>query len=533
MAVSRAGLKKSYRFRRWISRRWPLIGAAFLILFVVFLVFMRVYAHPLLERLAQQRTREFLEGHFHGRVQFDDLQIAFTPKLQVAIKGLSVRQDDRAYIEPLVQAKRITFRTTITGLIDDRPRVSNVKIEGLVISTPPKMPGGPPMIHGTTQNLAEKVPVVLERIEADDALVVILRWDKKPPNQFRIHRLVLYNFRFDQPASFHATLTNPKPVGEIDCIGTFGPWEADQPSETPVWAKYTFRNADLGTLKGIKGILSSDGRFGGALDYLNVEGTTDTPDFALRTSDHPMPLHTDFTAVVDGTNGNTILKNVTATLANSAIVTHGEIVDEYPQQKGRTIALDATADDARIEDFLLLAVKNNPPVMTGNVRLKTKILIPEADSDVVDRLQLDGRFNLSSVHFSDSNIQQKIDTLSKKGQGNPKDASMENMPSKLLGRFVMKDAAIQFSDLQFGVEGAAIALGGNYNIDSGALDFRGKLRLDAKLSQTFTGWKSVVLKPFDGFFKGKNSGTEIPIKITGTRDQPSFGLDFHDKENKK
>src|SRR5579871_3753790 len=319
-SVLPAASKHSYQFRSRLKRWWPAVAATAAVLFIAFLIFMRVYAQPLLEKLARERTQQFLEEHFQGRVHFEDLRIAFVPKLQVSVDGLSVRHDDNADIAPLVQAKRITFQTTVAGLLGNHPRVSNVKLEGLVISTPPKMPGGPPMIHGTNQNLAEKVPVVLQRIDADDALIVILRWDKKPPNQFQIHHLMLYNFRFDQPASFHAVLTNPKPVGDIDCTGTFGPWQADQPSETPVWAKYTFRNADLSTLNGIKGILSSDGRFGGPLDYLNVEGTTDTPDFALRTSDHPMPLHTDFTAVVDGTNGNTILKNVTARLLNSTIV---------------------------------------------------------------------------------------------------------------------------------------------------------------------------------------------------------------------
>jgi len=48
-----------------------------------------------------------------------------------------------------------------------------------------------------------------------------------------------------------------------------------------------------------------------------------------------------------------------------------------------------------------------------------------------------------------------------------------------------------------------------------------------------TGWKSMMLKPFDHFFKGKDGGTEIPIKITGTREHPSFGSDFHDKDNPK
>jgi hypothetical protein len=41
-----------------------------------------------------------------------------------------------------------------------------------------------------------------------------------------------------------------------------------------------------------------------------------------------------------------------------------------------------------------------------------------------------------------------------------------------------------------------------------------------------TGFKSILLKPFDSFFR-KKGVTAIPIKISGTRDKPSFGLDFH------
>jgi hypothetical protein len=97
----------------------------------------------------------------------------------------------------------------------------------------------------------------------------------------------------------------------------------------------------------------------------------------------------------------------------------------------------------------------------------------------------------------------------------------------------MNRAQVAFSDLTFDVEGAAVALSGVYNIDGGQLDFRGKLRMTARLSQTMTGWKSVMLKPFDPFFQGPNGGTEIPIKITGTREDPLFGSDFHDPRNKK
>jgi len=50
----------------------------------------------------------------------------------------------------------------------------------------------------------------------------------------------------------------------------------------------------------------------------------------------------------------------------------------------------------------------------------------------------------------------------------------------------------------------------------------------SKPSQMVTGFKSALLKPFDHFFR-KNGVTEIPIKVTGKREHPSFGLDFHHK----
>jgi hypothetical protein len=56
--------------------------------------------------------------------------------------------------------------------------------------------------------------------------------------------------------------------------------------------------------------------------------------------------------------------------------------------------------------------------------------------------------------------------------------------------------------------------------------------MDAKLSQTVTGAKSFFLKAVDPFFR-KNGLTEIPIKITGTKDEPKYGLDLHDKANQE
>ena len=71
---------------------------------------------------------------------------------------------------------------------------------------------------------------------------------------------------------------------------------------------------------------------------------------------------------------------------------------------------------------------------------------------------------------------------------------------------------------------------GDYSLDGRKFDFHGTARLDAKLSQMTTGWKSILLKPVDPFFSKDGAGTEVPIKVTGTESEPRFGLDFHHKD---
>ncbi len=516
--------------------KWVLATALGVALLCLILALAAHFAAPRLQEVANHRAQDYLRDHFKSGLQISSVHLTLFPRVQVVVEGLILRHKDRTDIPPLIQIRKMTVDAGLLAILGKRHEISRVRLEGLQIHTPPRVPGGPPMIRGSTTNFQEKYPVVVDEIDADDALLVLLRPPSdagKPPNEFAIHRLVMKGFSFAHAATFHAVLTNPKPRGEIHCEGQFGPWQADEPSETPVAANYSFNHADLGTINGISGILSSVGHFAGPLNYLTVEGETDTPDFALRTAAHPMALHTDFKAVVDGTNGNTVLNSVIAKFLHTTLLTHGAVVDVYPGIRGRTIALDAVSTDSRIEDLLSLAVKGDKPVMTGAATLTAKIVIPEGNEDVIERMRLDGQFGLAKVHFTNSGVQAKIDALSRRGQGKPQDLDLTNELSNLRGRFKMNKAEVAFSDLTFDVEGASVALGGIYNIDGGQLDFRGKLRMHAKLSQTMTGWKSVVLKPFDQFFKGPHGGSEIPIKITGTRQNPAFGPDFHDPQNKK
>jgi AsmA-like C-terminal region len=330
-----------------------------------------------------------------------------------------------------------------------------------------------------------------------------------------------------RPALFNAQLTNAVPPGEIITKGSFGPWSPDDPGQTPLAAEYTFDHADLGVFKGISGILSSQGKFGGVLEKIEVEGKTSTPDFTVSVGGHPVALDTVFSATVDGTNGDTLLHPVTARFLNTVITANGGVVKNV-EKGGRVIALEVVVDKGRMEDLLLLAVKADKPVMTGAIRFHTRFELPPGAGDIADRLNLNGRFDVAKAEFTNPEVAGKIQTLSRKGQGRPEDEEAGSSVSELKGHFVLDNGTITFRGLTFIVTGAEVALKGKYGMDKGDLDFHGKLRMQAKLSQTMTGVKSFLLKAFDPFFR-KNGQTELPIKITGSREHPSFGLDFGHK----
>ncbi|HET6932388.1 MAG TPA: AsmA-like C-terminal region-containing protein [Candidatus Acidoferrum sp.] len=503
-------------------RKWTFIlGLVVLLpLFTLTLLGSRIRA------MVRERSQNILQTHFASNVEFSNFEVSLYPRVRVTIRQLVLRHHGRTDVPPLIQVRAVTMTSNLISLLGAKPRIKSVDLEGLQIHIPPRQTGDPSLIQRTDQDLAKKYPALIEEMRADDAIIVILRAQpEKPPRDFPIHHLELHNVSFDRPAAFHATLTNSLPAGEIETTGEFGPWQADAPSKNFTVGKYKFRNADLGTLKGLRGILSSEGSFSGPLDYLKVEGTTDTPDFCLRTADHPMSLHTEFSAVVDGTNGDTYLDNVTARFQHTTIIASGKIEDADPEVKGKTILLEASSQDARVEDLIRLAVKTDQPLMTGIARLKAKIAIPEGESDLIERLRIQGEFLIAGGQFTTGEIQDKVDTLSRKGQGQPKAMEINSVASDMAGKFQVRKGTVNFSNLKFGVAGASINLRGTYNLDGGGLDFHGNVALQAKLSQTTTGAKSFFLKALDPFFKGQNAGTVLPIKITGTKDNPTFAHD--------
>jgi hypothetical protein len=465
-----------------------------------------------------------LEEKFHGDVQLADFRVYVYPSIHVEGSGVVLRHEGRTDVPPLISIREFTAEAGLLGFLHKPWKIDRIQLKGLVIHIPPKGARG-----RRDWSKVKDIPIFIGEITSDEAELHLLPKDPaKPEHVFPIHHLVMRSVGLNRAALFNAQLANYKPPGEIDAQGNFGPWSADDPGQTPLAAGYTFKNADLGVFKGIGGILSSRGKFGGVLEQIGIQGETETPDFKVAVGGHPVDLKTLFDATVDGTNGNTLLHPVRAIFLHSTIVCNGEVV-KHDGEKGRTIALDLSIDRGRIEDLLRLAVKSERPPLIGSVNLRTEFELPSGEEDITRRLKLTGTFGVYKAVFTDPDVNAKVETLSRKGIGKPKDEDAGSGISNLKGHFALGGGIATFRNLTFEVPGADVQLDGTYALADEKLDFHGTLKLQAKLSQTMTGVKSFLLKAVDPFFR-KGDVTVLPIKIIGTRSQPSFGLDFHHKD---
>jgi hypothetical protein len=245
----------------------------------------------------------------------------------------------------------------------------------------------------------------------------------------------------------------------------------------------------------------------------------------LDTAFHPVPLHTQFHAIVDGISGDTYLQPVQAKLRDSSFTTSGSVISI--KDRGHSIDLDVDVPDGQVQDFLTLAVRTEPVLMTGKIRTRTRIHIRPGPGSVSHKLSFAGTFTLRQVHFTNPLVQDKVDMLSLRARGEPERAQpgASDVNSRLMGRFSLNAGILRFADLTYVLPGAQVNLAGVYSLDGQQFDLYGSVRTKASLSQMADSWwKSWLLKPVSPFFRAPGGGAKIPVRIHGTRSEPKFGL---------
>jgi hypothetical protein len=500
------------------------------------------------EPYLRARIVEGLEDRFHARVELDSFHVSLVNGLRAEGQGLRIWPPARVegvavpqgHGEPLIRLEEFRFHAPLELKPGKPIRVSLVELKGLSVHLPPKshFEHGDAAAAGKNRGaMAGLVRFEVDKMECSGAELV-METDKpgKLPLEFQIAHFTVTDIASGGKMGFDAEVTIPKPEGTVKTTGSFGPWRGADLGEDPLIGDYRFEHADLSVFKGIAGILSSTGHYQGTLRELAVDGQAETPDFRLTHFGAAQPLTTRFHARVDGTNGDTWLEPVDATLGHSHFTAQGAIVrvpgavvEGAQQYTGHDIALTVNVDRARIEDFLRLASRTGNVLMTGDATIKATLHIPPGTAPVDERMMLNGSFVMDRASFTSNKIQGRIAELSLRGQGRPDDLKTTD-PASILsgmqGRIQIAGGVVTLPSLVYTVPGAKIQLAGTYGLANGALKFEGTAKMEASVSKMVGGWKGMLLAPADHLFKRDGAGAEVPIHIGGTREEPKIGIDF-------
>jgi hypothetical protein len=495
------------------------------------------------EPILKASVVETLSAKFHSPVELDGLSISLARGVEVRGSGLQMMylagpsQPGLAQLQgrppvPMLRVDHFSFHVSLHDLVHLNIRIASVTAQGIEIHIPPHSAGG--LLTADDPQTPAKAPrfkLSVGRFECRDATLFIeTSKPGKDPLEFDIRSIELTKIEEDEPVLYTADVINPKPKGDVRAFGHIGPWVSTDPRATPIDGHYIFDHADLSTTKGITGMLSSTGDFSGQFGHIAIEGTTSTPDFALDVSNHPVPLFTSFHAFVDGTTGDTTLTNVQAKLLHSEFTTAGTIVRVHG--KGHDISLTVDMPNGHMEDVLELGMKTEPPVMRGSLTMKAKIHIPPGPVRVAQKMQIVGELHINNVEFTNAKLQDRVDALSMRAQGRPgqvKAVGSDHRPevaSQMAVSFSIANAMLTASSLQYQMPGAKVLMSGAYSLDGSIFEFKGHVRTDATASQMLTGWKSTLVKPFNGLLKKHGAGVELPVAVSGVKSDVKFGLAF-------
>jgi hypothetical protein len=524
---------------------WTAGSLALLVLLAVALLWSRYRTLPINpDTFLRNRLVASLSARFNSPVELDSLHLDTSHGLHVTGQGLRIlylagpTKPDANPLSapPMLSVDRFDFQTGFKELFKPTMRIVTVYVQGMQLNIPPHPRLSPGAMPDNPHRRGQPLPgITVDKIVLADSKVVLeTNTPGKIPLTFNISNLTLTDVGSKKPFEYDASLTNPKPVGAVHCTGHFGPWQKDNPRDTPLDGNYTFSHADMSSIKGIAGTLSSTGVFTGTLGDLAIQGSTDIPNFHLDISDHPVALHTDFQAEVNGLTGDTTLKRVDVRVLHSLLHAYGSVFRVGTPATGVTghdteLTVDmGPRDHGRIEDMLTLGVRTSPPVLRGAMVTHQRLSVPPGKVSVSQKMRLDGSFTIRDATFSNPGFQQTIDKLSMRAQGHPERANPQQaqpVTSTLTGRFTQANAIVDVSELQMTLPGATGELTGRYSLDGQKFDFRGLIRTQATASQMTTGLASKLLRLVDPLLQRNGAGLELPIVISGTKSSPKFGID--------
>jgi hypothetical protein len=430
---------------------------------------------------------------------------------------------------PLVTIQKLEVRASYAGMLSTPKRIPRLTLGGMRVVFPSNRPGA---LGGLLKGGKSKSgnSLVISTIEVRNAA---LEFDSDQPggNPYRLSivSLDLRNVGSGAPIAYRTRLINSVPPGAIKSEGRIGPWSSGNPGAMMVSGSFTYEHVNLGVFRGISGTLNARGKFNGRLDRIATEGNLEVADFHVSGSGHNVPLRTSFHAVVNGTNGDTTLEPADARLLGSEVVVRGPIASRS-QASGKTATFVLAVPSGRIQDFLLLFLKDKIPPMDGEMRLRANVVWPPGPLPFIRKLRLDGDFGIDHSHFKPATgLQKGIDRLSGSAQGESKQEEKEGAPiapAEVHGHVSLRDGVATLSNVSFRFTGAEARIAGTYNLVNQRVNLRGTLVTSGHLSATTSGIKAVLAKLIAPLFKKGHSVKSVPFKVTGVHGNASISIDW-------
>jgi hypothetical protein len=475
-----------------------------------------------------------LEQDSQSRVAIGSFQQTYFPHPGCILQNLVFERDAHS---PRLAIRQVVIVGSYPGLL--ARYIPRVVADGAVLTVPAgalkELFASRSEQHPTNTSVGE--------IDADDAQILVATEDGEHPLAFNFRQLKLRSVSKDSAVRFIAALQTPEPVGDLQIQGKIGPFQRDQAGGTPLSGTYTFKNAKLEQFTGVGGVLSSEGKFDGRLQSLDVTGTTDTPDFQLDVGVHPVHLKNKFHAVVNATNGDLRLDPVESSFGKTTVISRGTIQGPSGNKKEKTIVLDMECPSGEVQDLLRMFVHDNQPPMTGAITFRSHVLVPPEPDHFLRKLKLDGSFRINRAQYTNPETQQQVNIASAdargeadkieddqdrdKRNGTHADVKRDLQPvvSNYKGKVAVENGTANFSELSFDMPGASAMLRGTYNLLNKRIDMQGTAHIESKLPSATTGVKSFLLKVITPF-KPKNGekGSTVGVRVTGTYGHPSYAV---------
>ena len=468
-----------------------------------------------------RKIRPMLEDVLTSNVTFSKFHRVYFPHPGFVATGVTIRRKTAPPgAPPLGHIDTLVFEGTWSDLIRLRHRVELIDITGFHIIVP---------AIGSNENRVSFPQGSSKEFSGPDTMIgrlvvhnSLLEVREKSGDKllFRIKQVELRNLHKGEAMTYAIDMQNAFPTGHIRAHGSFGPINGKVFEETPVSGNFAYTEVNLHEVGDIGGRLDSRGMFKGNLRSMHVETNAETKNFAV-TDGKPTPISGTMQCTLYSSNGDLDIQSLDLKTGRTGIHASGSIKGDGDKKTN----LDVSVDNGRAEDLMRPFIHDKVPI-AGPVWLKTHAYLGPPGDGFMQKLRMDGGFEVPSEKITDAKTEKSLSDFSKRALGkNPPDTGVKiddrsaesgnAVLSFLKGPAKIQNGVVTTSGLTFKVAGAEALLHGTFRFHDEAVHLTGNLKMDTDISHTATGFKAALLKVIAPFFKKKSAGAVVPIAITG------------------